>query len=82
MEVNMNEPNSKVPMLTVSLDIDKNIYQVDVPKGSTINEIAFNMAVVIRCLLKDKVIKDVTEMTNLVIKYCTDGQYDEVKEVN
>lgn len=78
----MNEPNSKVPMLTVSLDIDKNIYQVDVPKGSTINEIAFNMAVVIRCLLKDKVIKDVTEMTDLVIKYCTDGQYDEVKEVN
>lgn len=78
----MNEPNSKIPMLTVSLDIDKNIYQVDVPKGSTINEIAFNMAVVIRCLLKDKVIKDVTEMTDLVIKYCTDGQYDEVKEVN
>ena len=78
----MNEPNSKVPMLTVSLDIDKNIYQVDVPKGSTINEIAFNMAVVLRCLLKDKVIKDVTEMTDLVIKYCTDGQYDEVKEVN
>lgn len=78
----MNEPNSKVPMLTVSLDIDKNIYQVDVPKGSTINEIAFNMAVVIRCLLKDKVIKDVAEMTDLVIKYCTDGQYDEVKEVN
>ncbi len=78
----MNEPNSKVPMLTVSLDIDKNIYQVDVPKGSTVNEIAFNMAVVIRCLLKDKVIKDVTEMTDLVIKYCTDGQYDEVKEVN
>lgn len=78
----MNELNSKVPMLTVSLDIDKNIYQVDVPKGSTINEIAFNMAVVIRCLLKDKVIKDVTEMTDLVIKYCTDGQYDEVKEVN
>lgn len=78
----MNEPNSKVSMLTVSLDIDKNIYQVDVPKGSTVNEIAFNMAVVIRCLLKDNVIKDVTEMTDLVIKYCTDGQYDEVKEVN
>lgn len=78
----MNEPNSKVSMLTVSLDIDKNIYQVDVPKGSTINEIAFNMAVVIRCLLKDNVIKDVTEMTDLVIKYCIDGQYDEVKEVN
>lgn len=78
----MNEPSSKVSMLTVSLDIDKNIYQVDVPKGSTVNEIAFNMAVVIRCLLKDNVIKDVTEMTDLVIKYCTDGQYDEVKEVN
>lgn len=78
----MNEPNSKIPMLIVSLDIDKNIYQVDVSKGSTVNEIAFNMAVVIRCLLKDKVIKDVTEMTDLVIKYCTDGQYDEVKEVN
>lgn len=82
MEVKMDEQNSKVLMLAVALDPDKNVYSVDIPKGSSINEVAFNIAVVIRCMLKDDVIKDAKEMTDLIIKYSTDGQYEEVKEVN
>lgn len=78
----MDEQNNKVLMLAVALDTDKNVYSVDIPKGSTINEIAFNMAVVIRCMVKDGVIKDAKEMTDLIIKYSTDSQYEEVKEVN
>ena len=69
-------------MLAIALDTDKNVYSVDIPKGSTINEVAFNMAVVIRCMVKDGVIKDAKEMTDLIIKYSTDSQYEEVKEVN
>ena len=78
----MDEQNNKVLMLAVALDTDKNIYSVDIPKGSTINEVAFNMAVVIRCMVKDGVVKDAKEMTDLIIKYSTDSQYEEVKEVN
>ncbi len=78
----MDEQNNKVLMLAVALDPDKNVYSVDIPKGSSINEVAFNIAVVIRCMLKDDVIKDAKEMTDLIIKYSTDGQYEEVKEVN
>lgn len=78
----MDEQNNKVLMLAVALDTDKNVYSVDIPKGSTINEVAFNMAVVIRCMVKDGVIKDAKEMTDLIIKYSTDSQYEEVKEVN
>lgn len=78
----MDEQNNKILMLAVALDTDKNVYSVDIPKGSTINEVAFNMAVVIRCMVKDGVIKDAKEMTDLIIKYSTDSQYEEVKEVN
>lgn len=78
----MDEQNNKVLMLAVALDTDKNVYSVDIPKGSTINEVAFNMAVVIRCMVKDGVVKDAKEMTDLIIKYSTDSQYEEVKEVN
>ena len=78
----MDEQNNKVLMLAVALDTDKNVYSVDIPKGSTINEVAFNMAVVIRCMVKDGVVKDAKEMTDLIIKYSTDNQYEEVKEVN
>lgn len=78
----MDEQNNKVLMLAVALDTDKNVYSVDIPQGSTINEVAFNMAVVIRCMVKDGVVKDAKEMTDLIIKYSTDSQYEEVKEVN
>lgn len=78
----MDEQNNKVLMLAVALDTDKNVYSVDIPKGSTINEVAFNMAIVIRCMVKDGVVKDAKEMTDLIIKYSTDSQYEEVKEVN
>ena len=78
----MDEQNNKVLMLAVALDTDKNVYSVDIPKGSTINEVAFNMAVVIRCMVKDGVVKDAKEMTDLIIKDSTDSQYEEVKEVN
>ena len=42
-------------------------------------EIAFEVAVIIRCLLKDGFIKDVDEFVDFVKKYATDPQYGEVK---
>ena len=68
MEVNMEEQNNKVLMLAVAFDESKNTYSVDIPQGSSLNEVAFNMAVVIRCLLKDGIIKDSKEVTDLIIE--------------
>lgn len=60
-------------------DNDKANYIVDIPKGSTVTETAFCMNVVIRCLVRDGVIKESKEFIDYVLKYLDDVQYSEVK---
>lgn len=60
-------------------DNGKANYIVDIPKGSTVTETAFCMNVVIRCLVRDGVIKDSKEFIDYVLKYLDDVQYSEVK---
>lgn len=67
-------------LMTVSFDDDNNTYSVMLGKGSSVSETAFSMAVVIKCLLKDKVIENSTDITTLIDKYLSDAQYDELKE--
>ena len=70
--------NKKI-LLAVAYDEDANTYSVDVASGSSVPECAFCMAVVIKCLIRDNVIKSVNDVTDLINKYCTDSQYDELK---
>lgn len=74
------EKQDKVLLLAVALNPETNTYSVDVAKGSNVNETAFCMAVVIKCLLKDNIIDDAKQVTDLITKYLTDPQYDELKE--
>ena len=60
-------------------DNGKANYIVDIPKGSTVTETAFCMNVVIRCLVRDGVIKESKEFIDYVLKYLDDIQYSEVK---
>lgn len=60
-------------------DNGKANYIVDIPKGSTVTETAFCMNVVIRCLVRDGVIKESKEFIDYVLKYLDDVQYSEVK---
>ena len=60
-------------------DNGKANYIVDIPKGSTVTETAFCVNVVIRCLVRDGVIKDSKEFIDYVLKYLDDVQYSEVK---
>lgn len=69
---------NKKLLLAVAYDEDTNSYSVDVAGGSSVPECAFCMAVVIKCLVRDGVIKSVNEVTDLINKYCTDSQYDEL----
>lgn len=69
---------SKKTLLSVSFDDENGIYNVHVPAGSNVAETAFGMAVVIKCLVKDGVIDDHKIVTDMLNKYLTDSQYDEV----
>lgn len=75
----MEETNQKL-LMAVAFDETKNVYTVDLGKGSNVAETAFSMAIVIKCLLKDKVIEKAEDVTDLINKYLKDPQYDEVKE--
>lgn len=72
--------DERVLLLAVAFDHVKNTYFVDLAKGSNIAETAFAVSVVIKCLIKDGVIKNSEEFTDLITKYLNDPQYDELKE--
>ena len=67
-------------ILAVAVDDEANSYSVDIPAGSNAAETAFAMSVVIKCFVKDGIIDDYKIMTDMINKYLTDSQYDEVNE--
>ena len=66
-------------VLKVTTDAETSIYQVHADEGSSVNEMAFAVSVVIKTLIRDGHIKTRHDFMKLVNKYCTDTQYDEVK---
>lgn len=80
MEQTMEQTNEKKVLLAVAFDAVKNTYFVDIAKGSNVAETAFSISVIIKCLIKDGVIKNSNEITDLIDKYLTDPQYEELKE--
>ncbi len=73
--------NNKKIILAVAVDDESNTYTVDIPGGSSVPETAFAMAVVIKCLMRDEVIENASEITSLIHKYIDDPQYQEVEDV-
>ena len=71
---------AKQLILAVAFSDEQNQYHVDIPAGSNVNETSFAMAVVIKCLLKDGVIKSADEVLDNITKYLEDSQYAEVQE--
>ena len=74
-----NDEN-KILLMAVAFDKTKNTYSVDLAKGSNVAETAFSMAVVIKCLIRDGIIKEAKDVTDLINKYLDDPQYNEVKK--
>ena len=75
-----NVPDDRVILMAVAFSESKNSYIVDLAKGSNVAETAFAMSVVIKCLMKDGIIKSPADVTDLINKYLNDPQYEEVKE--
>ena len=74
-----NVPDDRVILMAVAFSESKNSYIVDLAKGSNVAETAFAMSVVIKCLMKDGIIKSPADVTDLIDKYLNDPQYEEVK---
>ena len=75
-----NVPDDRVILMAVAFSESKNSYIVDLAKGSNVAETAFAMSVVIKCLMKDGIIKSPEDVTDLIDKYLNDPQYEEVKD--
>jgi hypothetical protein len=71
--------NNKRLILAVAVDEENSNYTVDIPAGSNAAETAFAISVIIKCFVKDGVIENHKVMTDMIDKYLTDSQYDEVK---
>lgn len=76
----MNTPDDKVLLMAVAFSDSRNRYIVDLGKGSNVPETAFAMSVVIKCLLRDGIIKSPSEVTDLINKYLSDPQFEEIKD--
>ena len=78
--MSQKKDENKIMIMAVAFDQTKNTYSVDLAKGSNVAETAFSMAVVIKCLIRDGIIKEAKDVTDLINKYLDDPQYNEVKK--
>ena len=78
MENEVKVDDRKILMAVAFSEAD-NTYTVDLAQGSSVAETAFSMSVVIKCLIRDGIIKSSNEVTDLIDKYMNDPQYNEVK---
>lgn len=66
-------------IISVSFNEESGQYQVKAGEGSSVPEVAFAMAVVTRCFAKEKLIENPDRFLELVKKYATDSQFEELK---
>lgn len=75
----MNETNDKL-ILRIGFDNVSNKYSAQIPEGMSLNEVVFGFAALVRCLVRDGIIDDHKVIYDLLTKYLTESQYEEVKE--
>lgn len=76
----MEENTNMTTLLQVGFNEEQKSYFVNLAAGSNVAETAFSVAVIIKCLIKDKIIEKAEDFTSLVEKYLNDPQYEEVKD--
>lgn len=67
-------------IVDVAFNPEDGKYYVTAGEGSNVNECAFACAVLAKIFVKTDFIKDTKEFEDLIHKYLTDPQYDEVDE--
>ena len=72
MEVDKN-------LISISVNPENGEYKINIAEGSNVAETMFAVSAMIKCFVRDGVIKNAETATKLLVKYLTDSQYDEVK---
>ena len=67
-------------ILSISVNDETGDYGIAVAEGSNVAETMFAISAMIRCFVRDKVIENSKIATDMLQKYLTDPQYEEVKE--
>lgn len=67
-------------ILSISVEPETGAYHITVAQGSNVAETMFAISAMIRCFVRDGVIDDVKVATDMLNKYLTEEQYEEVKE--
>ena len=71
--------NEKRLIITISFNETNGTYEVKLPQGSNLAEAAFGIAAFIKCLVRDKIIKEPSEFIEQIQKYVYDVQYKELE---
>lgn len=67
-------------IVDVAFNPEDGKYYVTAGEGSNVNECAFACAVLAKIFVKNGFIKEVKDFEDLIHKYLTDPQYDEVDD--
>lgn len=68
-------------ILSINTDDENGNYQISIAEGSNVAETMFAVSAMIRCFVRDGVIDNHKVATDMLDKYLTDSQYDEIVEV-
>lgn len=69
-------------ILSISTDVDTGSYSISICEGSNVAETMFAISAMIRCFVRDGIIDDAKIATDMLNKYLTDSQYDELEELS
>ena len=67
-------------ILSISTNTDTGEYGICVADGSNVPETMFAVSAMIRCFVRDGIIESADIATDMLKKYLTDSQYDEVED--
>ena len=77
-----NKEDDKRLIITISFNETTGSYEVKLPQGSNLAEAAFGSAAFVKCLVRDKIIKEPSEFIEQIQKYTYDVQYKELEDGN
>lgn len=77
-----NKEDDKRLIITISFNETTGSYEVKLPQGSNLAEAAFGIAAFVKCLVRDKIIKEPSEFIEQIQKYTYDVQYKELEDGN
>ena len=74
-----NKEDDKRLIITISFNETTGNYEVKLPQGSNLAEAAFGISAFVKCLVRDKIIKEPSEFIEQIQKYTYDVQYKELE---